>query len=136
MPANSKRAIEARQMDSVFDDYVQSPLTRMVLNEIRAPEKRDALAVEEARSTLDRSYAWLDRWMQNRQFAANEEFSLADCAAAPALFYAHWGHPIPPEHAALHRYRRMLLARPSIARVVEEARPWRPIFPLKTYAPE
>lgn len=136
VPADPKRAIEARQMDSVFDDYVQAPLTRMVLNEIRAPEKRDALAVEEARSTLDRSYAWLDRWMENRQFAANEAFSLADCAAAPALFYAHWGHPIPAEHAALHRYRRMLLARPSIARVVEEARPWRPIFPLKTYAPE
>jgi glutathione S-transferase len=136
VPADAKRAIEARQMDSVFDDYVQSPLTRMVLNEIREPEKRDALAVQEARSTLDRSYAWLDRWMESRQFAANEEFSLADCAAAPALFYAHWGYPIPAEHASLHRYRRMLLARPSIARVVEEARPWRPIFPLKTYAPE
>lgn len=136
VPADAKLAIEARQMDSIFDDYVQAPLTRMVLNEIRAPEKRDALAVQEARSTLDRSYAWLDRWMEDRQFAANESFSIADCAAAPALFYAHWGHPIPAEYAALHRYRRMLLARPSIARVIEEARPWRPVFPLKTYAPE
>ena len=66
-----------------------------------------------------------------REWAANDTFGIADCAAAPALFYAHWAFPIPEAHAALRAYRARLLARPSIARVVDEARPWREYFPLK-----
>ena len=136
VPADRRAAIEARQMDSIFDDYVMAPLTRMVLNAIREESKRDAQAVAEARATLDKSYAWLDRWMTQRKWAANETFSIADCAAGPSLFYAHWGHPIPEAHAALRAYRARLLARPSIARVVEEARPWRHFFPLKDHTPD
>lgn len=136
VPADRRAAIEARQMDSVFDDYVMAPLTRMVLNAIRDPDKRDPHVNAEAKATLDKSYAWLDRWMDGRQWAANSTFGIADCAAAPALFYAHWGHPISPEHAALRDYRARLLARPSIARVIEEARPWRHFFPLKEHAPD
>jgi len=85
----------------------------------------------EAKAVLDKSYAWLNRWMDGREWAANDRFGIADCAAAPALFYAHWGHPIPQPLAALRDYRARLLARPSIARVVDEARPWRENFPLK-----
>ncbi len=136
VPSDRKAAIEARQMDGIFDDYVQAPLTRMVLNAIRAPDSRDALAVAEARATLDKSYAWLERWMAGRTWAANDTFGLADISAGPALFYAHWGHPIPRGHEALHAYRARLLERPSIRRVVDEARPWRGIFPLKDYEPE
>lgn len=136
VPADRKAAIEVRQMDGIFDDYVQAPLTRMVLDAIRPQDKRDALAVAEARSTLDRTYAWLERWMTGRTWAANETFSLADIAAAPALFYAHWGHPIPRDHEALHAYRQRLLERPSIKRAVDEARPMRGLFPLKDFEPE
>ena len=70
------------------------------------------------RAMLDKSYAWLDAWMSGREFAANGAFSFADCSAAPALFYAHWGYPIPPASEALLAHRARLLARPSIARVV------------------
>jgi glutathione S-transferase len=136
VPADPRAAIEARQMDGVFDDYVMAPLTRMVLNALRDAEKRDPLADAEAKATLDKSYAWLNRWMTGREWAANDSFGIADCAAAPALFYAHWGHAIPESHAALRAYRARLLARPSIARVVDEARPWRPNFPLKGRAPD
>jgi glutathione S-transferase len=136
VPSDPRVAIEARQMDSIFDDYVSAPLTRVVLNAIRDEDKRDPLAVAEAMATLDKSYAWLDRWMTGREWAANEVFGIADCAAGPALFYAHWGHPIPDSHVALRDYRSRLLARPSIARVIDEARPWRPIFPLKGRNPE
>ncbi len=131
VPADRKAAIEARQMDGVFDDYVQAPLTRMVLNAIRDAGERDPLADAEAKATLDRSYRWLDRWMAGRVWAAGEDFSIADCAAAPALFYAHWGYAIPESLGALRDYRARLLKRPSVARVVEEARPWRDLFPLK-----
>jgi glutathione S-transferase len=136
VPSDPRAAIEARQMDGVFDDYVMAPLTRMVLNALRAEDKRDPLAEAEASAILDKSYAWLNRWMQGRTWAANEVFGIADCAAAPALFYAHWGHPIPESHTALRDYRARLLTRPSIVRVVDEARPWRENFPLKGHTPD
>jgi glutathione S-transferase len=136
VPADPRAAIEARQMDGVFDDYVSAPLTRMVLDALRPEDKRDAIAVTEAKTMLDKSYLWLDRWMAGRQWAANDAFSIADCSAAPALFYAHWGYPMPETCTALKDYRARLLARPSIARVVDEARPWRDYFPLKGRDPD
>ncbi len=136
VPTDRRAAIEARQMDGVFDDYVMAPLTRMVLNALRAPERCDPHLNAEAQTSLDKSYAWLDRWMTDRTWAAHQTFSIADCAAAPALFYAHWGYPIPASYSALRDYRARLLDRPSIARVVEEARPWREYFPLKGHTPD
>lgn len=79
---------------------------------------------------LDKAYAWLDMHMARREWAAGEGFSLADCAAAPALFYADWAYPIPEEHGALKAYRARLLGRPSFARAVDEARKFRHYFPL------
>ena len=79
---------------------------------------------------LDTVYAWLDRRMAGREWAAGEAFSLADCAAAPALFYADWSHPIGEDFPDLRAYRRRLLAHPSFARAVDEARPCRHLFPL------
>jgi glutathione S-transferase len=136
VPADPRAAIEARQLDGVFDDYVSAPLTRMVLNALRDEDKRDPYVGAEAKATLDRSYAWLNRWMAGREWAANDVFGIADCASAAALFYAHWGYPIPASHTALRDYRARLLARPSIARVVDEARPWREVFPLKGHTPD
>lgn len=131
VPSDPKAAIEARQMDGIFDDYVAAPLTRAVLNWIRPEEQRDALTDTEARAGLDRAYAWLDRWMQGREWAAGDRFGIADVSAAPALFYAHWGHPIAAGHTTLLAYRKRLLQRASVRRVVDEARPWREYFPLK-----
>lgn len=131
VPADPRIAIEARQMDGVFDDYVMAPVSRMVFAVLREEAKRDPHVEGEVQAALDKSYAWLDRWMTGRVWAANEMFGLADCAAAPALHYAHWAFPIPERHGALRAYRARLMARPSIARVIEEARPWRAYFPLK-----
>ncbi len=86
--------------------------------------------VAEARELLDTAYRWLDGTMAGREWAAGGAFSLADCAAAPALFYADWAHPIGEALPNVHAYRRRLLARPSFARAVDEARPYRPFFPL------
>ena len=130
VPADPRFAIEARQMDGVFDDYVLAPLSRMVLNALRDEHKRDPYVGSEAKATLDKSYAWLNRWMAGREWAANDVFSIADCSAAPALFYAHWGYPIPESHTALRNYRARLLAHPVVACAVEEARPYRSFFPL------
>ena len=131
VPADPRLAIEARQMDSVFDDYVMAPLTRMVFSVLRDEDKRDPHVRGEVQVALDKAYAWLERWMTGRTWAANDTFGIADIAAAPALFYADWGFPIPAAHENLHAYRARLLARPSIARVIDEARPFRDFFPLK-----
>ena len=136
VPPDPREAIEARQMDSVFDDYVQAPMQRMVFNALRDKDKFDPHVKEEVERALDRSYAWLDRWMEGRTWAANERFGIADCSAAPALFYAHWAYPIPEACAALRAYLTRLLQRPSIMRVVDEARPWREFFPLKGHSPD
>ena len=135
VPTDPRVAIEARQMDGIFDDYVMAPLSRMVFAVLRDADKRDPHVEPEVKATLDKSYAWLNRWMAGRKWAANDTFGIADCAAAPALFYAHWGFPIPASHTVLRDYRKRLLARPSIARVVDEARPWRENFPLKGRPP-
>ena len=130
VPADPREALDAREMADVFDDYVHAPMQKIVTNPLRGEGERDVRGVADARANLERSYAWLDARMQSHEWAACERFTLADCAAAPALFYADWAHAIPPHRAALRAYRARLLARPSVARVVDEARPFRAFFPL------
>lgn len=130
LPEDPRRALRVRMMDRVFDNYVMTPVQRIVFDSLRAPEQRDAQGVAEARALLETTYRWLDGVMAGREWAAGEGFSLADCAAAPALFYADWTHPIEEAFTHLRAYRQRLLARPSFARAVAEARPYRPLFPL------
>ena len=130
VPENPVEALEARLMADVFDDYVQAPMQRIVANALRSEAERDPRGVADAHSGLDRCYSWLETRLQGRQWAACCRFTIADCAAAPALFYADWVHPIDKRYAALLAYRARLLSRPSVARVVNEARPYRSYFPL------
>ncbi|WP_271412091.1 glutathione S-transferase family protein [Pseudomonas sp. Q1-7] len=130
IPEAADAALEVRMLDRFFDCYVMTPMQKPVFDALRPAEQRDAFGVEEARKLLQRSYAWLDATLAGRTWAAGEAFSLADCAAAPALFYADWVHPIATDFANLLGYRQRLLARPSFARAVEEARPYRSLFPL------
>ncbi|UNK49531.1 glutathione S-transferase family protein [Lysobacter sp. S4-A87] len=130
VPDDPRAALEVRLMDRFFDNYISTPQQKMVFDAIRAPQDRDPYGVAEARAMLETSYAWLEKKLQGRQWAAGDDFSLADCAAAPFLFYADWTHAIGAEFATVHAYRRRLLARPSFARAVDEARPYRSFFPL------
>ena len=130
IPADPLAAVDVRMMDRVFDNYVMSPMQKLVADALRPPETRDAHGVGEARRMLDTTYAWLDERMAGREWASGDSFSLADCAAAPSLFYADWAHRIDARFANLLAYRARLLARPSFARAVDEARPFRPYFPL------
>ncbi len=122
-------AVEVRMLDRLFDNYVMTPLQKIVGDALRPEGAKDPHGVAEARALLDKSYAWLDARMAGREWAS-DGFSLADCAAGPALFYADWAHPIPDEHATLKAYRARLNARPSFARAIDEARYFRPYFPL------
>ena len=129
IPEDRRAALDVRMMDRFFDNYVMTPMQKIVFDSIRAPDHRDSQGVAEARNLLDTAYRWLDGALKGREWAVGGSFSLADCAAAPALFYADWVHPIDDAFSNLRGYRRRLLARPSFARAVDEARPYRPLFP-------
>lgn len=122
-------ALEARTMDRFFDNYVMTPMQKIVLDALRAPASRDPQGVGEARELLDSAYAWLDGAMRGREWALTSGFGFADCAAAPALFYADWVHPMGSRFPEASAYRQRLLGRPSFARAVDEARPYRAFFP-------
>ncbi len=130
LPEDPGAAAEVRMLDRFFDNYVSTPQQKVVFDALRAEDARDPHGVADARAMLETAYAWLDRHMARRTWAAGDGFSLADCAAAPFLFYAHWTHPIAEAHANVLAYRARLLARPSFARAVDEARPYRAFFPL------
>ena len=130
VPTDPEAALEARFMDRVFDNHVQANQQRIIYNALRPEADRDPIADAEARARLETAYAWLDQVMATRTWAAGEVFTLADCGAAPGLLYAHWTHAIPERFEHLWAYRRRLLARPSYARALDEARPYRSYFPL------
>jgi len=116
-------------VDRFFDNYVATPQQKIVFDALRPADRRDGHGVEEARNMLDTAYAWLDRHLAGREWAAGDAFTLADCGAAPFLFYADWTHRI-AAFGNLKAYRERLLGRPSFARAVDEARPYRKLFPL------
>jgi len=130
IPEDPRAALEARMLDRCFDNYVMTPMQKIVFDSIRAAENRDPHGVAEAHAMLDTAYRWLEGTINQREWGAGDAFSLADCAAAPALFYADWVHPIGDAYSRVRAYRRRLLARPSFARALDEARPYRPFFPL------
>lgn len=129
IPEPGLAAVEVRKMDRIFDNYVMAPMIKLVSDAMRASDARDLQGCSEARQTLDTIYAWLDERMVGRLWSVGDDFSLADCAAAPSLFYADWVHPIPEGLQTLRSFRARLLSRPTVARAVEEARPYRQLFP-------
>jgi len=129
IPQDAAAAIDVRMMDRFFDNYIMTPMQKIVLDHIRSAEQRDPQGVAEARRLLETAYRWLNKALNGRKWAAGESFSLADCAGAPSLFYADWVHPIGEDSPNVRAYRRRLLARPSFARAVDEARPYRRFFP-------
>jgi glutathione S-transferase len=118
-----------RFMDRFFDNYVMSPMQTLVSDRMRSETERDAKGVADARKMLDVAYGWLEGRLTPRAWASGGTFSLADCSAAPALFYADWVHPVGDRFPELFAYRSRVIARPSVARVVDEARPFRKLFP-------
>ena len=114
----------------IADDYVMAPMNVLVADALRPADARDPWGVARARELLDMIYIWLDERLAGRAWTAGAAFTLADGALAPALFYADWAHPIPERCATLRAHRARLNARRSVARCIEDARPFRSFFPL------
>ena len=130
LPADSMAALDIRFLDRFFDLHVMQWVQHAVNGALTgdAVKREEGLAL--AAKKLDLAYAWLEKQLAGRTWAAGEAFTLADCAAAPALFYADGTQRIPETCPVLRAYRARLLARPSFARAVDEAREFRPLFPL------
>ncbi len=130
LPADPAVAMEVRLLDRVFDQYVMNAMQVAVNEALREKSDRLAEAKASAAGALEVAYGWLETRLDGRVWAAGDDFSLADCAAAPSLFYADWVHQISDDHPRLRAYRTRLLARPSFARAVEAGRQYRSYFPL------
>jgi glutathione S-transferase len=119
-----------RLLDRFFDLYVMSNMQVPVADKLRPEGTQDPYGVARARERLRTAYDWLEANLSEGSWAAGEQFTLADCAAAPSLFYADWVEEIGPARPRLAAYRKRLLAHPIVARAVDEGRPYRPYFPL------
>lgn len=129
VPDDTEQALHVRLRDRFFDLYVNDPMQKMVADKLRPSGQNDPMGVADARSRLEAAYELIDKEMASKVWACGEAFSMADCAAAPALFYADKLVPFRDRHPHLAAYFDRLLQRPSYARTLEEAEPFMKMFP-------
>jgi glutathione S-transferase len=134
LSSDTEQALQARFWDRVVDGYVTTPVQKIVGDALRPVDAKDPHGVAQAHDTLELAYRTLERQLERRELRSwltGNEFTLADCAGAPALHYANVLHRLDDDtHPALAAYFRRLMDRASVKRVVEEARPYRELFPL------
>jgi glutathione S-transferase len=129
IPADPELARQMRFRDRFFDLYVHLPVQKIVGDRLRPEGKKDPHGVEEARETMRTALGMVDQAMGAKTWANGEEFTMADCSAAPALFYADKVMPFAATHPAAHAYLGRLMQRPSYARALKEAEPYFKFFP-------
>lgn len=129
VPADQETARQMRMRDRFFDLYVNVQMQKVVTDRIRPAGKNDPYGVEQARGTLTTALDLIDEAMAKKTWAIGDAFSMADCAAAPALFYANQVKPFATSHRHAFAYFERLSARPSYARVKKEAEPYLANFP-------
>jgi glutathione S-transferase len=129
IPPDPDAALEVRLWDRLFDLYVMTPMQAITADLLRPEGDRDAYGVADARERLSSAYAFIDRHLEGRTWVSGDEFSMADCAAAPALFYAVTYVPLPSRHVHLASYFERLMAHPSVALAIDQARPWFKFYP-------
>lgn len=127
--SDADMARQIRLRDRFYDLYVNVPMQKVVTDRLRPAGKNDAFGVEEAKNSLRLAYGMIDKDMADREWAMGKDFTMADCAAAPALFYADSQVPFRATHKHAAAYLDRLLARPSYARVIKEAEPYFKMVP-------
>lgn len=135
LPSNPDLLEQVRLWDRFYDLYVSLPMQKIVLDRIRPEGSKDPFGVTEARSTLDDAYGMIESQMQTHAWAAGDDFTLADCAALPALFFASVVHPPAAQYPLTEQYLDRLLSRESVRRVLNEAKPYFEMFPYRDAMP-
>lgn len=131
IPVDWEAALEVRLWDRVFDNYVQGPMQQIVSERLNG-SNADTSA---ERAMLNSVYRMIDHHLSSRAWISPRGFSMADCAAAPALFFASTLEPLPGELDHLGAYFNRLMDRPSVKRVLEEARPYFAMYPFAEAIP-
>lgn len=131
IPRDANDALQVRLWDRIMDSYVHEPMQDIVLNHLRGTQGD----VSGLRATIQTAYGLIDTQVATRSWAAGDTFSMADCAAAPALFYAHTLAPLPAELVHLRAYFDRLMDRPSVQRVLAEAKPYFSMYPFYSAIP-
>ena len=129
LPADPDLARQTRMRDRFYDLYVNVPMQKIVFDRLRPAGRKDPAGVDDARTTLRTAYEMIEREMATRTWAMGDAFGMADCAAAPALYYADLVEPFRHTHGNAAAYLDRLMRRPSFARAIEEAQPYRNLFP-------
>jgi glutathione S-transferase len=129
LPGSPQGVLEIRARDRFFDLYVMEPMGKIVEDRLRPEHQRDPRGVADAHARLDTAYGIAERFLRASGWAVGDDFTLADCSAAPALFYAHRVHPLTDALPRSRAYLERLTARPSFARVLREAEPFMALFP-------
>jgi glutathione S-transferase len=135
IPQDAEQAVDARLWDRFFDLYVHVPMQKIVLDNFRPAGENDRHGVAEAHANILTAYGMLERHLADKVWAIGERFSIADCAAAPALLYAGIATPF-DAYKNVSAYFDRLVERPSVKRVIDEARPYFPMFPLNDAIPK
>jgi len=128
IPADNALALQTRLQDRFYDLYVQLPMQQIVGDRLRPADKKDPLGVAQAKDRLANVYEMIERDIATRTWAIGDDFTMADCAAAPALFYADKVVPL-GDYKNVAAYRERLMQRPSYARALKEAEPYLNLFP-------
>jgi glutathione S-transferase len=136
LPLDADDRLDARLWERFFDLYVSVPMQKIVTDRLRPSDGKDPIGVADARATLDTAYAMIDAQLKAKQWAIGDSFTIADCAAAPGLFYASIVHPFDRGQRNLDAYFERLLNRPSMRRTLREARPFFSMFPYRDAMPE
>jgi glutathione S-transferase len=129
VPADADLARQTRFRDRFYDLYVHEPMQKVVGDRLRPAANRDPYGVEQAKARLQTAYGMIEQDMATKSWAMGDAFSMADCAAAPSLFYANLVMPFGDTHKNVARYFGRLMERPSFARAVTEAQPYFHMFP-------
>lgn len=129
LPNDPERLLDVRLWDRFYDLYVSVPMQKIVTDRLRPEGANDPHGVAEARATLDTAYAMIEGQLYGRRWATGDDFTMADCSALPALFFASVVHPFRADQQQLAAYLERLLQRPSVGRVIAEARPYFKFFP-------
>ena len=124
IPRDPELAWQVRAQDRLLDLYIHNEMQKIVGDRLRPADKKDPLGVEQARAQIATCYNMLERDMASKIWAVGDDFTMADCAAAPALFYANMVMPFGATHPNTAAYLGRLMARPSYARVLKEAQPY------------
>ncbi len=135
LPTDTAQLLEVRLWDRFYDLYVSVPMQKIVTDRIRPEGANDPHGVAEAHATLETAYQMIEGQLHGRRWAAGDGFSMADCSALPALFFASIVHPFHSDQPQLAAYLERLLQRPSVARVIAEAQPYFKFFPYREAMP-